>query len=1054
MTNLGMEAPEIFPPSPTVASLMRFEEIPVNGYTGIPDINIPIYSLPTLSEKVQIDVSLNYHATGIGADEIAGHTGLGWSLMAGGSISRTVRGIPDEIWGNSTMRGAKIGIYHRDGSNNAFDNYYYGVEASKFGGGLTTDWDRVDEFKWNGYEKGMYDTEHDLYQYNFMGISGRFYLRMHPTNNNLEVVRLDDNTQYRISVDATGPQFNNKKVFDLKGFTVVDDKGIQYIFKEREMVLEDNHSSISIYFDNSDALDGYIDLVNHYPTAFHLTQILDENDQELAHFTYSTNIEKTQSKQVTENTDEQNIVTMAREQNAMEDPVSTENVQRAEPKLIVQSTTRKTETKKLSKITVPHFGSIEFSVSGNREDTNLPADNGAVQLDQILVKNGKGARIKKFTLSYDQFTVKNYRPENLSPQPTAFLKRLILREVNEYGKKDTPDPLKYVLEYQNENNNVPNIYKNPWGYLEYESLTDHSGKTFNTTGVLSKMKVPTGGYIKFDFEPGTYSHKGDEAITDFSANPDNHGVDPNSTRWKNYLYGGGIKIGSVSFFDRQEDALPSLIKEYGYGEFDDKLGVTSSGSLAFSEPVFEFWFGKKAMFINGGRENIRTLYYTSKTSFNNLSFIRSQGTDVGYQKVTITDVDPQSPLRRLGRTENIYRAPQEFPEYLDELSPEDDIVYAINYPFVPLRNYDYSRGQLKSSSVYGDGKLLKETVNQYDLAHTKLENTGLKLSILNGGGCPYAFNYKNYLSYKIKYNQCKNLGGANCSRVCYSAADSPTQHIQAHPIQEASGWARRVQTTTREYFYIGNTQKVLETEEYYTYHDLNKQVKEQKTENSLGETLKTTYQYPLDLTNSTAQGQLMQKLVLQNRISEPIITRDYNQSTVLLEKRTEYGEQDGPLRPKKVYAKRGQMGLQVAQEDLKLSFRRYAPNGKLLEYVLGDDPETGIPVSIIWGYNDQYPIAKVEGVTYAELENGGMVAPLVVQSNNGTLQASHFAALSAMDGAMVTGYIYDPLVGPTLIIQPNGQYEQFGYDAYGRLDQVKDQDGNILKKVEYHYKNL
>ena len=38
------QLPNIIPPSPTVANLMRFEEVPVDNYTGQPDISIPLLS--------------------------------------------------------------------------------------------------------------------------------------------------------------------------------------------------------------------------------------------------------------------------------------------------------------------------------------------------------------------------------------------------------------------------------------------------------------------------------------------------------------------------------------------------------------------------------------------------------------------------------------------------------------------------------------------------------------------------------------------------------------------------------------------------------------------------------------------------------------------------------------------------------------------------------------------------------------------------------------------------------------------------------------------------
>lgn len=73
---------------------MKFEETPVSNYNGIPDISIPIYGV---EGNLNFDISLKYHPLSIKHNEVAGDTGLGWSLFAGGTISRTIRGgYPDD----------------------------------------------------------------------------------------------------------------------------------------------------------------------------------------------------------------------------------------------------------------------------------------------------------------------------------------------------------------------------------------------------------------------------------------------------------------------------------------------------------------------------------------------------------------------------------------------------------------------------------------------------------------------------------------------------------------------------------------------------------------------------------------------------------------------------------------------------------------------------------------------------------------------------------------------------------------------------------------------
>jgi YD repeat-containing protein len=94
----------VIPPSPDAAALGKFVEVPVSYYTGIPQISIPIYTIQT--GNIQLPISISYHASGVKVEDVASRVGLGWALNAGGVISRSVVGCPDEggdicsgIWG-------------------------------------------------------------------------------------------------------------------------------------------------------------------------------------------------------------------------------------------------------------------------------------------------------------------------------------------------------------------------------------------------------------------------------------------------------------------------------------------------------------------------------------------------------------------------------------------------------------------------------------------------------------------------------------------------------------------------------------------------------------------------------------------------------------------------------------------------------------------------------------------------------------------------------------------------------------------------------------------
>ncbi|RTZ46411.1 hypothetical protein EJ377_19385 [Chryseobacterium arthrosphaerae] len=83
---------QMFPAAPASNNLMKFEEVPVSYYTGIPDISIPLFTIPTGNPKVPVSIQLKYHPLNAKPDDKSGETGLGWSMIAGGTISRTVRG--------------------------------------------------------------------------------------------------------------------------------------------------------------------------------------------------------------------------------------------------------------------------------------------------------------------------------------------------------------------------------------------------------------------------------------------------------------------------------------------------------------------------------------------------------------------------------------------------------------------------------------------------------------------------------------------------------------------------------------------------------------------------------------------------------------------------------------------------------------------------------------------------------------------------------------------------------------------------------------------------
>jgi RHS repeat-associated protein len=134
-------------PTPNAASLGKYGDIPVGNFTGVPSINIPIASVT--EGPLSLPINLGYHSSGIKLGETPSWVGLGFSLNAGGVITRTMRGLPDDHRFN--------GYY-----NNAVSNYALSA-------------DNVEAFYIeHGYSNGV-DMESDLYSFNFLGYSGKFF---------------------------------------------------------------------------------------------------------------------------------------------------------------------------------------------------------------------------------------------------------------------------------------------------------------------------------------------------------------------------------------------------------------------------------------------------------------------------------------------------------------------------------------------------------------------------------------------------------------------------------------------------------------------------------------------------------------------------------------------------------------------------------------------------------------------------------------------------------------------------------------------------------------
>lgn len=155
--NLGSMA-QLLPiknvPSPEIAGLGEYGKVPVSLYTGIPDISVPLYELK--AGNFTLPLSASYHLASVKPNAQPGCLGLGWSLQAGGYITRTVHGLYDE---KCESNGYASGYYAHATQLQSMNNEQF-AEATKHIQGESGD---------------FYELSADEFSFSFCGYSGNFY---------------------------------------------------------------------------------------------------------------------------------------------------------------------------------------------------------------------------------------------------------------------------------------------------------------------------------------------------------------------------------------------------------------------------------------------------------------------------------------------------------------------------------------------------------------------------------------------------------------------------------------------------------------------------------------------------------------------------------------------------------------------------------------------------------------------------------------------------------------------------------------------------------------
>jgi len=420
---------------------------------------VPIYNYT--AGKLSLPISVNYSGAGVKVDEMATWVGVNWVVTAGGVITRKTNDAPDEsIEVTRKYINKQDLLDNADNTCSAHSQYYY-------------------ELCWN---KDLYDTEVDVFNYSFNGYSGSFYL-----DENFNPVAINDDSEIKIEIlgnDAT----NLLKLRNTKTFLITTPDGIKYYFggNETESTLVFSGHRTGAFPSNSSF---YLYKIEHPVNG---TIILEYDQTVKGHLSFMNK--------------SYNIV------RPIDGIDSAMNVPTPSETLFV---TQINNPKVLSKIR-----SLNNGIQVYFNSTSYPSRHFVSVLNNIEIKTESSDILKKVDFNYIHPT------DSFQTASRFFLESIkIDKEADIDGKKHE----EYYFEY-NDPLGLPERLTNGQDILGYYNGLDlnkslipdnigfnpshsdffvdrHPNFIFASRGALTKVTYPTKGFSTFEYEPSPAKEK-------------------------------------------------------------------------------------------------------------------------------------------------------------------------------------------------------------------------------------------------------------------------------------------------------------------------------------------------------------------------------------------------------------------------------------------------------------------------------------------------------------------------------------------------------------------
>lgn len=504
---------------------------------------------------------------------------------------------------------------------------------------------------------------------------------------------------------------------------------------------------------------------------------------------------------------------------------------------------------------------------------------------------------------------------------------------------------------------------------------------------------------------------------------------------------GGLRVKSLETFDNNQDFISK--REYEY-IFPNSGSGSSSGKL-MDDLIFHTKFTGYSSYtpVYPGPADSSNGVGVRITSNNNNGYPSAQGSHIGYSFVSEMNLDENGSIvnridRQFHNQQNSY-----FKENVDIIywwNPTSGTSSVVNsyveansvimLGMAPKLNFTYLNGNLISEEFYDcNSELKRVTVNEYETISINPDDQ----------------HYANFLSQGYVDD------GNGSAPPWYPEGNT-------HYLYKLPGWYSKKAVLDRSEVVEYLENDVSYTTQYLSY-DENANLTQSETviNDTRSSFEKLYYPYSSEVFNepgmSILRGDDLWNVVVKQESylnSTPLATREYNFDS--------NSNTANNARVTSIEQKKGS-----GPSEVRMQYEKYDSDGNVLQYKMED----GIPVSYIYGYNNQLVVAKVENATNAQLlpyasnimslsdaddddcyDNGSCNEKALRTALNDLRNQS------SLSDAMITTFTYNPGIGVTSITDPAGRTQYFKYDVNNRLQDVVDQDYNIVATNEYgisHY---